>query len=175
MLTPARPSSEASCRTPLASSSFTTPPDLCDKSVLVNARSSLTTPSLFSATYGSTSTRAVLHAFFDGTHLELHLELHQTGLMDRKLYLPHDELERYECDEVLGGWEKPFSRSVSMWLVGSNRREGAFEEGWSLGPETIQNLAEETLKLLSYKPDRLGHATFLNDEAIAITSRSKWQ
>ncbi|KDR72176.1 hypothetical protein GALMADRAFT_253015 [Galerina marginata CBS 339.88] len=34
--------------------------------------------------------------------------------------------------------------------------------------ETIQNPPEETLKLLSYNPDRLGHATFLNDEAIAI-------
>ncbi|KDR72171.1 hypothetical protein GALMADRAFT_158934 [Galerina marginata CBS 339.88] len=34
--------------------------------------------------------------------------------------------------------------------------------------ETVQNPPEETLKLLSYNPDRLGHATFLNDEAIAI-------
>ncbi|KDR78438.1 hypothetical protein GALMADRAFT_154496 [Galerina marginata CBS 339.88] len=110
----------------------------------------------------------MLHSFFDGTHLELHIKPHQTGLMDRKLYLPHDELERYECDEVLGGWEMPFSRSVSMWLVGSNRREGALLEPTLHIAETIQNPAEETLKLLSYKPDRLRHAAFLNAEAIAI-------
>ncbi|KAF8657966.1 hypothetical protein AX16_002127 [Volvariella volvacea WC 439] len=32
--------------------------------------------------------------------------------------------------------------------------------------ETTQNTAEETSKLLSFKPGRLGHATFLNDEQI---------
>ncbi|KAG2024030.1 adenosine deaminase-like protein [Coprinopsis cinerea AmutBmut pab1-1] len=34
--------------------------------------------------------------------------------------------------------------------------------------ETIHNTREETLKLLSYRPQRLGHATFLDDEAIHI-------
>ncbi|PPQ79136.1 hypothetical protein CVT25_002869 [Psilocybe cyanescens] len=39
--------------------------------------------------------------------------------------------------------------------------------------ETLQNSAEETLKLLSYNPDRLGHATFLNEEAISVVLEKK--
>ncbi|KAF9547257.1 Metallo-dependent hydrolase [Agrocybe pediades] len=39
--------------------------------------------------------------------------------------------------------------------------------------ETTQNTPEETLKLLSYNPDRLGHATFLNEEAISIVLEKK--
>lgn len=34
--------------------------------------------------------------------------------------------------------------------------------------QTIENTPEDTLQLLSFEPDRLGHATFLNDEAQAI-------
>lgn len=34
--------------------------------------------------------------------------------------------------------------------------------------KTLANTAEETLALLSYHPNRLGHATFLNDEAFKI-------
>ncbi|KAF4613514.1 hypothetical protein D9613_008167 [Agrocybe pediades] len=39
--------------------------------------------------------------------------------------------------------------------------------------ETTQNTPEETLKLLSYNPDRLGHATFLNEETISIVLQKK--
>lgn len=39
--------------------------------------------------------------------------------------------------------------------------------------QTTQNTPEETLKLLSFNPDRLGHATFLNDEAQEIVIREK--
>ncbi|KAF8215380.1 Metallo-dependent hydrolase [Mycena galopus ATCC 62051] len=39
--------------------------------------------------------------------------------------------------------------------------------------ETPENSADETLQLLSYAPDRLGHATFLNDEARAIVRGNK--
>lgn len=35
------------------------------------------------------------------------------------------------------------------------------------------NTAEDTLKLLSFKPDRLGHATFLNEEAQELVLREK--
>ncbi|KAJ7615922.1 Metallo-dependent hydrolase [Roridomyces roridus] len=34
--------------------------------------------------------------------------------------------------------------------------------------ETLENPAQETLKLLSYAPDRLGHATFLNEDAKTV-------
>ncbi|RXW20410.1 hypothetical protein EST38_g5433 [Candolleomyces aberdarensis] len=37
--------------------------------------------------------------------------------------------------------------------------------------ETTANTDEETLKLLSYRPDRLGHATFLNEEAVKIVMK----
>jgi len=37
--------------------------------------------------------------------------------------------------------------------------------------ETTQNPPEETLKLLSFMPDRLGHATFLDEEAKSIVSK----
>ena len=37
----------------------------------------------------------------------------------------------------------------------------------------MDNTPEETLQLLSYSPDRLGHATFLNDEAISIVLEKK--
>ncbi|KAJ3504805.1 hypothetical protein NLJ89_g7743 [Agrocybe chaxingu] len=39
--------------------------------------------------------------------------------------------------------------------------------------ETVHNTPEETLQLLSYSPNRLGHATFLNDEAISIVLEKK--
>ncbi|KAL0949028.1 hypothetical protein HGRIS_009123 [Hohenbuehelia grisea] len=39
--------------------------------------------------------------------------------------------------------------------------------------ETVENTDSETLKLLSYGPDRLGHATFLNDEAKAFVLEKK--
>ncbi|KAK1222657.1 hypothetical protein PQX77_014495 [Marasmius sp. AFHP31] len=39
--------------------------------------------------------------------------------------------------------------------------------------ETKDNPAEESLKLLSYGPNRLGHATFLNEEALAIVLKEK--
>ncbi|KAJ6585677.1 Metallo-dependent hydrolase [Mycena capillaripes] len=39
--------------------------------------------------------------------------------------------------------------------------------------ETPANSADETLRLLSYSPDRLGHATFLDDEAKAIVRANK--
>ncbi|KAF7364557.1 Metallo-dependent hydrolase [Mycena venus] len=39
--------------------------------------------------------------------------------------------------------------------------------------ETPANPADETIQLLSYAPDRLGHATFLNDEAKAIVRGNK--
>ncbi|KAJ7482973.1 Metallo-dependent hydrolase [Mycena galericulata] len=39
--------------------------------------------------------------------------------------------------------------------------------------ETPVNPAEETLKLLSYTPDRLGHATFLDEEAKAFVRTNK--
>ncbi|KAF9261512.1 Metallo-dependent hydrolase [Marasmius fiardii PR-910] len=39
--------------------------------------------------------------------------------------------------------------------------------------ETKDNPPEESLKLLGYKPDRLGHATFLNDEALGIVLKEK--
>ena len=39
--------------------------------------------------------------------------------------------------------------------------------------QTIENTPEDTFNLLSFKPDRLGHATFLNDEAQAIVIKEK--
>ncbi|KAJ7712364.1 Metallo-dependent hydrolase [Mycena metata] len=39
--------------------------------------------------------------------------------------------------------------------------------------ETLDNPADEILQLLSYSPDRLGHATFLNDEAKALVRQNK--
>ncbi|KAK6974886.1 Metallo-dependent hydrolase [Favolaschia claudopus] len=39
--------------------------------------------------------------------------------------------------------------------------------------ETPANTAAETIQLLSYAPDRLGHATFLNDEAKSIVLDKK--
>ncbi|KAF8885899.1 hypothetical protein CPB84DRAFT_1788069, partial [Gymnopilus junonius] len=39
--------------------------------------------------------------------------------------------------------------------------------------ETIKNSPEETMKLLSYNPDRLGHATFLDEEAIEVVLDKK--
>ncbi|KAG7090529.1 hypothetical protein E1B28_009638 [Marasmius oreades] len=39
--------------------------------------------------------------------------------------------------------------------------------------ETKDNPPEESLKLLAYKPDRLGHATFLDDEALEIVLKEK--
>lgn len=39
--------------------------------------------------------------------------------------------------------------------------------------QTLDNSAEETLQLLSYSPDRLGHATFLNDEAKSLVRENK--
>ncbi|KAJ7133384.1 Metallo-dependent hydrolase [Mycena epipterygia] len=39
--------------------------------------------------------------------------------------------------------------------------------------ETPANSTEETLRLLSYAPDRLGHATFLNDEAKTVVRTNK--
>jgi adenosine deaminase len=39
--------------------------------------------------------------------------------------------------------------------------------------QTLENTPEETLKLLSFKPDRLGHATFLNDEAQSLVDKEQ--
>lgn len=39
--------------------------------------------------------------------------------------------------------------------------------------QTLENSLEETLKLLSFKPDRLGHATFLDEEAKKIVLENK--
>jgi len=39
--------------------------------------------------------------------------------------------------------------------------------------QTAENTSEDTSKLLSFKPDRLGHATFLNDEAKGFVLREK--
>jgi len=39
--------------------------------------------------------------------------------------------------------------------------------------QTAENTPEDTFKLLSFKPDRLGHATFLNDETQEFVLREK--
>ena len=39
--------------------------------------------------------------------------------------------------------------------------------------QTTKNTPEDTLKLLSFKPDRLGHASYLNDEAQEFVIREK--
>ncbi|KAJ6602329.1 adenosine deaminase-like protein [Mycena sp. CBHHK59/15] len=39
--------------------------------------------------------------------------------------------------------------------------------------ETLNNSPEETLRLLSYAPSRLGHATFLNEEAKSLVLQTK--
>ena len=39
--------------------------------------------------------------------------------------------------------------------------------------QTTENTREDTFTLLSFKPDRLGHATFLNDEAQEVVIREK--
>lgn len=39
--------------------------------------------------------------------------------------------------------------------------------------QTIQNTPQETLQLLSYSPNRLGHATFLNEEAKNLVLKNK--
>jgi len=42
-----------------------------------------------------------------------------------------------------------------------------------LGFQTKENPIEESVQLLSFKPNRVGHATFLNDEAKAIVLKEK--
>jgi adenosine deaminase len=39
--------------------------------------------------------------------------------------------------------------------------------------QTTKNSPEDTLTLLSFKPNRLGHATFLNEEAKKIVIRNQ--
>ena len=39
--------------------------------------------------------------------------------------------------------------------------------------QTAENTHEDTSTLLGFKPDRLGHATFLNDEAQGLVIREK--
>ncbi|KAG6825787.1 hypothetical protein H0H92_002440 [Tricholoma furcatifolium] len=41
-----------------------------------------------------------------------------------------------------------------------------------LGVQTAQNPPQETLELLSFSPDRLGHATFLDDEAKKVVAEN---
>jgi adenosine deaminase len=50
-----------------------------------------------------------------------------------------------------------------------------FPTGWSVltMSQTAENTPEDTSTLLSFKPDRLGHATFLNDEAQGLVIREK--
>ncbi|THU92303.1 adenosine deaminase-like protein [Dendrothele bispora CBS 962.96] len=72
------------------------------------------------------------------------------------------------CGDPLAG--DMYSQSVAK----------CFEEARNAGlkvtlhiAETMDNPAQENIQLLSYKPNRLGHATFLNDEANAIVLQEK--
>ncbi|KDR78453.1 hypothetical protein GALMADRAFT_243837 [Galerina marginata CBS 339.88] len=119
------------------------------------------------ATYASTSTpcssmlHPVVYTFLDGIHFELRITPIRPGFMDRELYLPHDNLEKY-CGHTAENLEvfAPYFAEVK-------------QAGQRLTlhiAETIQSPAvcRRNLNFISYNPDRLGHATFLNDEAIAI-------
>ncbi|KAF8626464.1 hypothetical protein AX15_004866 [Amanita polypyramis BW_CC] len=93
--------------------------------------------------------------------------------LDRRMTLGVME----ECVSVAEKFRREGRRVVAIDLCGDpaagdvNAFEPIFEQARNAGlgitlhiAETINNSAAETLKLLSYKPQRLGHATFLNEE-----------
>lgn len=63
---------------------------------------------------------------------------------------------------------------VTLHIAEVRDRRSHIESGYpraNIVHQTNQNTPEETLKLLSYRPDRLGHATFLNEEAVQIVMK----
>ncbi|KAF8193305.1 Metallo-dependent hydrolase [Pholiota molesta] len=143
---------------------------------------------LFPAIYALTSTpealtraaRAVLSVFLDGetpqcSYLELRTTPRATESMDESDISP-------SLDRRMGRrCSKTGRRVVGLDLCGDptagDMAEFApyFAEAQRLGlgltlhiAETTANTPDETLQLLSYGPQRLGHATFLNDEAFSI-------
>ncbi|KAI0757458.1 Metallo-dependent hydrolase [Daedaleopsis nitida] len=124
------------------------------------------------------------------TYLELRTGPRETYAMSRMQYLEAvlDEVEHLdrrmnsrvasECIECAVSLRKAGRRVVGVDLCGDPKAGDmdAFEQHFraakeaGLGltlhiAETRDNPAQETLKLLSFKPDRLGHATFLDDAA----------
>ncbi|KDR78463.1 hypothetical protein GALMADRAFT_137536 [Galerina marginata CBS 339.88] len=135
-----------------SSSSSTTPPDLSP---------SATSSSLFTATYALTSTLPALACSARGVaHLLRRQAAWTESSIDLWIYLPHDELERYEHDHTAGVLEvfAPYFAEAKKGGLGLTLHIA----------ETIHNPAEGTLNLLFYNPHRLGHATLLSDEAVAI-------
>ncbi|KAF7329258.1 Metallo-dependent hydrolase [Mycena kentingensis (nom. inval.)] len=102
--------------------------------------------------------------------------------LDRRM--PATELR--ECVDLACSLRKEGRRVVGIDLCGDPRAgdmqtlgeymESAKAAGLGITlhiAETSENPAEETLQLLSYGPQRLGHATFLDDAAKAIVHRHK--
>ncbi|KAH6903426.1 adenosine deaminase-like protein [Coprinopsis sp. MPI-PUGE-AT-0042] len=86
-----------------------------------------------------------------------------------------------ECLELATKLKQAGRRLVGVDLAGDpcagdvSAFESFFSEAKKAGlgvtmhvAETVHNTREETLKLLSFRPDRLGHATFLDDDAVNI-------
>ncbi|KAJ7094731.1 Metallo-dependent hydrolase [Mycena belliarum] len=91
-----------------------------------------------------------------------------------------------ECVEIARLLKEEGRRVVGIDLCGDPKAGdmGTFSEHFSVAKraglgitlhiaETSANSDEETLQLLSYAPDRLGHATFLNDEAKTAVRSAK--
>ncbi|KAF8955708.1 hypothetical protein BDZ97DRAFT_1907526 [Flammula alnicola] len=134
-------------------------------------------------------------------HLELRTTPRATEAMDREQYLDVvlAELDRYKPDQVglivsidrrMGAEVLRDCLRLACKLRGEGRRVVGdmqtfapyFAEARRVGLGVTMHIAEvgnpseypeETLQLLSYGPNRLGHATFLNDDAIAIVLEKK--
>ncbi|KAJ7028385.1 Metallo-dependent hydrolase [Mycena alexandri] len=83
-----------------------------------------------------------------------------------------------ECVQIASRLKAEGRRVVGVDLCGDPKNVFSQAKQAGLGvtlhvAETLDNSAEETLQLLSYSPDRLGHATFLNDEAKSLVRENK--
>ncbi|KDR78450.1 hypothetical protein GALMADRAFT_137521 [Galerina marginata CBS 339.88] len=88
--------------------------------------------------------------------------------MDRELYyLPHDDLEKYECDHT-----SSTAQDVEVLEPSFAKAKKAGQRFTLQIAETTQNPTEEIVKLLSYNLNRLWRATLLNNEVIAIVDSS---
>lgn len=102
--------------------------------------------------------------------------------LDRRM--SHNDMQ--ECVDIAISMREEGRRVIGIDLCGDPyaRDVAEFEEHFQraresgLGitvhiAETAENTVAETLRLLSYQPTRLGHATFLNDQAQQIVLRNK--
>ncbi|KAF8879959.1 hypothetical protein BD779DRAFT_1612839 [Infundibulicybe gibba] len=143
------------------------------------------------------ATRAVLETFLDGvnpqcTYLELRTTPKETASMTREQYLKVVLTEANlisvlaECIRIAAALKLRGERIVGVDLCGDPTAGDAklfrkhFAEAKEAGlgvtlhiAETTRNTPEETIELLSFNPDRLGHATFLNSEAKELVLQNK--